>query len=254
MSTYNVYNPMQARDAAYQRLMDLSQARQRFTDEMFRRSEEERVQQQRYAEAQERENLGSVYGSTARGALAGMSGGPVGAAIGAGAGLILGTMGEVHNRKEYAKLHGKKLSNWGALKKTFGRAPNTNEFASIVGAGAGAANMAAAPELGGGSMEDAQLAQNNALASFYMNQKSATAPGGAAPGSTFQPTGSNYGANMGSGYVAAYDFGDSGGWYGGDAVVGGHGWDAIDAWGSPKDKTPEQPVAPGRYAGYGPQR
>lgn len=170
MSTYSVYSPQQGREEAYQRLMDLSAARQKFTDEMFRRAEEERKKQEHLQLSVQREGMGSVWGTVGQGAMIGAGIGSMlpgggtlaGGLIGAGAGFLLGTGMEMHNRKKFENEWAgrKKYDMKDAFTDTFSRAPNMGEFQGLLGgAAATAQGLAHAPQ----QMDSGQLAENTQL-------------------------------------------------------------------------------------------
>jgi hypothetical protein len=147
MSSYSGYNPQaNPRAAMRQRLLQLMAQRARYENEQRAQAEQERQQALAMAKMDEEGQLNSMYGAVGQGAMTGgMIGGPWGAAIGGGAGLLLGGLGEMQQRKAYGDATGKKGYGYGdALKDTFARAPSVNEFSRLAGgAGAGLSGVAA---------------------------------------------------------------------------------------------------------------
>jgi hypothetical protein len=146
MSSYSGYNPQaNPRAAMRQRLLQLMAQRARYENEQRAQAEQERQQALAMAKMDEEGQLNSMYGAVGQGAMTGgMIGGPWGAAIGGGAGLLLGGLGEMQQRKAYGDATGKKGYGYGdALKDTFARAPSVNEFSRLAGgAGAGLSGFA----------------------------------------------------------------------------------------------------------------
>jgi hypothetical protein len=152
---------MQARQQAMDRLYGLAENKQRFTDQEYLKAEAERKQLEKAQYQQDLNGTRSVYGTLAKGAgmgagigtMFGPVGMGVGASVGALGGLILGGAAEAKNRKDLAKLHGKKMTTGQALGKTFGRAPSLDELGQIVG---GAAQV-------GGAYAGSQQTQADAM-------------------------------------------------------------------------------------------
>lgn len=138
MANYSVYNPNQAaldssaqwRNEAYQRLQELGQRRQAWTNKMY-------AQQQAAQRAMEKEQLKTGYGAAAQGAAVGTMFAPgYGTVIGGAVGLGTGMLSEAQARRDYAKAHGKKDPGfWKALGKSIARVPSQNEIGQIAQAG-----------------------------------------------------------------------------------------------------------------------
>lgn len=177
MSSYSYYDPNAAaqsrRDGSRERLMALMVARQKYNQQQQAEAEAERQQALREAEEAERQGLGSMWGNVGQGAMTGgMIGGPWGAAIGGGAGLLLGGMSEMQNRKSYARGHGDKgYGTFDALKDTFARVPHLNEVGSVMG-GLGAAGSQYADDYKGQreAKRYAQMSSDRAIADWRKNQ------------------------------------------------------------------------------------
>ncbi len=143
MPTYSYYNPAQGaqqRQAGNERLMMiLDQRRQDALAKAEMAKLEAESQKQLDAERQGAwDGMGSMFGSAAQGAAVGTMFSPgMGTAIGAGAGLLVGGLTEMKQRKDFKKATGEGDYGWGdAFGDTVGRAPNMSEFTSMLGSGA----------------------------------------------------------------------------------------------------------------------
>lgn len=134
------------RQQAMDRLSALADSRSRLIQREEERASKKELAAQRYEMMNQEEGVKSAFGAGASGAMAGTAfGGPgIGTAVGAGAGLLLGGIGEAQNRRALAKAQGKKDPGfWSSVGDTFGRAPSMGELQSILGAAGGIGGMAA---------------------------------------------------------------------------------------------------------------
>jgi hypothetical protein len=210
MTSYNYYDPNQAkaqaaarRDQAMQRLMMLMDTRNKKMKQDELNLQREMEQAEANAQQSAWDNMGSMFGTAAGGALTGAAigtafapgvGTGIGAAVGGGAGLLLGGLAESNNRKNFQQMQGNKDYGWGdAVGDSVLRAPNLNEVTGILGAGANYGSMAA---------------QNNSYRSATQNRVSNLSRGtslsaGPAPSAGSIAVAPPPPATMGQSYVAA---------------------------------------------------